>query len=298
MAHCACARGAARVTVGDVVDRAGVSRRTFYELFEGVESCLLAAAEDALDCAQRYVLHAYDPSATWRERIRAGVSAFICFLEDEPMLGRLLLVESLAGGRTVLDWRGRALAPAVAAVDAARADARGATTLSPLVAEGAVGAVLSVLHTRLVAAGEARPADGSLLALAPVLTSMIVRPYLGAAAARAEFERPAPAPTRPPSSLPLTAEPLGKLPLRLTARTMAVLGAIAQHPGASNRRIGKLAGIEDQGQMSKLLQRLRGYGLIANDSPGPSRGAPNAWTLTPRGADLCAGLTRAPRRRS
>ena len=46
-------RGAERVTVAHVVGRAGVSRRTFYELFEDREACLLAALDEALRADRR-----------------------------------------------------------------------------------------------------------------------------------------------------------------------------------------------------------------------------------------------------
>jgi hypothetical protein len=41
-----------------------------------------------------------------------------------------------------------------------------------------------------------------------------------------------------------------------------VLIAIGSHAGASNRQVGEAAGIADQGQISKLLARLDGLGLI------------------------------------
>ena len=52
--------------------------------------------------------------------------------------------------------------------------------------------------------------------------------------------------------------------MRLTYRTVRVLLAIAQHPGASNRQIGEDAGVHDQGQISKLLTRLHKLGLVDN----------------------------------
>ena len=56
-------RGAGNVTVAHVVERAGVSRRTFYEIFEDREDCFLAAFEEGIARASVYVLDAYDPEA-------------------------------------------------------------------------------------------------------------------------------------------------------------------------------------------------------------------------------------------
>ena len=74
--------------------------------------------------------------------------------------------------------------------------------------------------------------------------------------------------------------------MRLTYRTIRVLGVIAEQPGASNREISEGAGIVDQGQISKLLSRLSQYGLVENFGHGQRRGMANAWELTPRGAQL------------
>jgi DNA-binding MarR family transcriptional regulator len=77
---------------------------------------------------------------------------------------------------------------------------------------------------------------------------------------------------------------------------MLVLRAVASQPGASNRQIGRDAGIQDQGQMSKLLARLERLGLIVNGSDGTTRGAPNAWKLTPSGVQIerATNRPRAP----
>ena len=48
--------------------------------------------------------------------------------------------------------------------------------------------------------------------------------------------------------------------MRLTYRTVRVLMATAEHPGASNRLIADTPEITDQGQISKLLGRLQRAG--------------------------------------
>ena len=78
--------------------------------------------------------------------------------------------------------------------------------------------------------------------------------------------------------------------MRLTYRTVRVLTAIAelseQGSYPSNRQVGVAADMHDQGQISKLLTRLHRLGLIQNSGLGPGKGAPNAWTLTPKGHDI------------
>jgi hypothetical protein len=139
--------------------------------------------------------------------------------------------------------------------------------------------VLAVVHARLSGQG-----GGSLTELLNPLMAMIVRPYLGAAAAEKELERPLPTGRRTRRKAP--ADPLGGLDMRLTYRTLRVLATIAAAPGASNRQVAEEAGVADQGQISKLLARLENLGLIHNAGVGHLKGEPNAWQLTSRGREV------------
>jgi AcrR family transcriptional regulator len=278
MTEVACERGSGNVTVAHVVERAGVSRRTFYELFDDREECFAAAFEDGLRRASEGVLPAYRADGRWSEDIRASLTALLEFLDGEPVMG-LLLVGSLGAGTGALERRRQVLAHVIAAVDDGRGQSKAGTEPLPLTAEGVVGGVLSILHSRL-----SEDCPGSLLELTGPLMSMIVLPYLGAAAARRELERPMP--TRRAAAPRTNGNPLRELEMRLTYRTVRVLLAVATQPGGSNRQVADAAGIADQGQISKLLGRLHGLGLIENTGAGSVRGAPNAWTLTAKGWEV------------
>jgi AcrR family transcriptional regulator len=292
-------RGAGNVTVAHVVERAGVSRRTFYELFSGSEECFLAAFEDGITRASRYVLAQYDPGARWVERVRTALIGLLCFLEAERGIGQLLIVGSLGAGHEALEQRRRGIAQITSLIDEGRDESKTGREPPLLTAEGIAGGVLSILHSRLLASPSpttrgpgARnpplPEDGSLLELTGPLMGMIVLPYLGPAAARKELAKPTPTPVRTCASNP--ADPLRDVGMRLTYRTVRVLTAVAALGGRgscpSNREIGLAADIHDQGQISKLLTRLNKLGLIENTGAGLARGAPNAWTLTEKGAAI------------
>ncbi|HEY5193359.1 MAG TPA: TetR family transcriptional regulator [Solirubrobacteraceae bacterium] len=272
-------RGAANVTVAHIVDRAGVSRRTFYELYRDRDECFLGAFDDALARASRRVLEVYDPAAKWAERVRLALIGLLSFLDRERGAGQLLIVGSLGAGREALERRRLGIAQMIALVDEGRLETKTSGALPPLAAEGIVGGVLSVLHARLIDAN-----SESLLGLAGPLMSMIVLPYLGPAAARHQLVRPAPTPPKGGKTAP--ADPLRDVGMRLTYRTVRVLMAVAANPGSSNRDIGLAADIQDQGQISKLLTRLSRLGLIENTPAGLARGAPNAWMLTPKGREI------------
>jgi AcrR family transcriptional regulator/DNA-binding MarR family transcriptional regulator len=278
MAEVASERGVGAATVAHVVARAGVSRRTFYDLFEDREECFLAAFELALAQATAVVLPAWQAPGAWKERIRAALIALLVFMDGRPALARLCVVQALGAGPRALERRGEILLALTAAIDEGRIATRKGGQLPPLTADGVIGGVLSVVHTRL-REGIAEPLTGLL----GELMSMIVLPYLGPAAARRELERPAPVIAR---ADPRRADPLEGLEMRITYRTVRVLMSIAARPGTSNRTIAEEAGILDQGQVSKLLTRLQHLGLIDNHGEGPTKGAPNAWQLTPKGEEV------------
>jgi AcrR family transcriptional regulator/DNA-binding MarR family transcriptional regulator len=272
-------RGAANVSVAHVVGRSGVSRRTFYEIFEDCEDCFLTAFDDALRGVAAVVLVAYEQPGSWQARIRAALTALLETLERDPATARLLIVESLAAGPRALERRQGVLAQITPAIEQGSAEGKSGVVPTSLVAEGVVGGVLAVLHARLIEKGR-----GSLLELASPLMGMIVLPYLGPAAARREIERPAP--MRSNEHHVVRKDPLQELPMRFTYRTMRVLMSVAEQPGCSNRTIGERAGIGDQGQASKLLARLHRLGLIENRGGDLARGEPNAWTLTTTGQEV------------
>jgi len=309
-------QGYVGMSVARVTAHAGVSRRTFYELFDDREDCFLALLDQAITRATLIARDAVTPLTTpgqagWRERIRAGLYALLRLAEEEPTLGSLLVADALGGGPRVLERRTRALDTLNTILDEGRAHTRADHNPPPLTAEGVIGAVLSVIHARLPARISPPPTNGSqarsrrhprpLTELLNPLMGMIVLPYLGQAAAAKELALPAPVPDRPATGAGTSgtgttmtttpADPLAGLDMRLTNRTLLVLTAIASQPGASNRQIADTAGIRDQGQISKLLGRLERIGLIHNNGQGQSHGEPNAWTLTTRGVEVETALT-------
>lgn len=281
--------GVASVTIADVVERSGVSRRTFYELFDDREQCLLAAFEQALAYLSERVTNAFNSADGWREQVRAGLTDLLVFLDEQPEVGRLLFVGSLSAGPRVGARRAAIVEQITGIVDRGRALAKSPEGLSALTAEGIVGAVLSVIQDRL--SGLDRSAKGSpLRELVNPLMGMVVLPYLGARAAQRELSSAL-------DRLPVTARgetawaaPLSEPGMRLTYRTVRVLVAIAEHPGASNRTIGEGAGVSDQGQISKLLRRLQRFGLVSNSDVRVGAGLPNEWSLTEKGVRFAEGI--------
>ena len=270
------AGGYASLTVAKITERAALSRRTFYEIFSDREDCFLAAFEQILAEAHDAVARAYGSQPDRRSGIRAAVLAATAMIDERPGAARLCIVEALAAGPEVLERRARALDELARALDRA-CEQRGAYE-NPAMASAVAAGMAAMLHTYLVAEVFS-PAN-----LSGTLIAMIVLPYRGRAAARAELMTPEPARQPIAASIARAANPLEAVNLRLTYRTIRVLIAIAERPGASNRQIALAAGIEDQGQISKLLRRLRALGLIENSGEGQPKGRANAWRLTELGA--------------
>jgi AcrR family transcriptional regulator len=279
------------LSVSRVTARAKVSRRTFYELFEDREGCFLAVLERALEQIAGVVAPAYAGKRAWREQIRAALAALLDFLDREPRIGELAIVDALRAGPRVLAYRSKTIDELKLVVDRGREEMKKLETEGvpvPLAADCVVGGVLSVLHGRIV-----REQPGSMGELLNPLMASVVEPYLGAVAAREELERQ----TRssgtdagPGSGLGNRPDrdPFEDLPLPLTYRTIRTLAAIAElgGSGASNRRVGEAAGVRDPGQISRLLVRLEKLGLVENIASGRAIGKPNAWKLTARGVEV------------
>ena len=287
------------MSVRKVAGRAGVSSKTFYDLFQDREDCFLTAFDQAIEKLVRVVAPAFGGEREWSIRIRAGLAALLTQLDREPALRTLVFVEALGAGPRVLERRAEVLAVVQGAIDQGRTGMKTGRELPPLTAEGVVGAAFGVIYARLL---EADPQP--LIGLLNPLMAMLVLPYRGHAASARELSRPVPEPDAVLSPRPHLGAALAPphnpgaalnaadgeraiVDFRLTVRTHKVLCAVAEYPGASNREISDRSDVRDQGQISKLLTRLEGHGLLQNENNGgETQGTTNAWRLTPKGKQI------------
>ncbi|HEY2140699.1 MAG TPA: TetR/AcrR family transcriptional regulator [Solirubrobacteraceae bacterium] len=283
-----------RVTVAHIATRARVSRRTFYDLFDNRDECLLAVLEDTVGRIERELARTVRDGASWVERVRIGLWTMLGFFDRERALARVFVVQSARGGQRVLEAREESMARLAAAIAEGNGEGSRARGVPPLVAEGLVGAAVSIVYKRLLKGERAPLAD-----LQAELMGMIVLPYLGASAASKERKRPTPKPLLAGDASPehgvRREDALAEVPMRLTYRTARVLEVAVEYPGASNRVIGEQAGVFDQGQVSKLLSRLQRLGLLQNTGVGHAKGERNAWRLTPLGRRVVEQLSLGTR---
>ena len=151
--------GYAQTTVGQITARARVSRRTFYELFANRDECLAAVLEDIVGQVAGGARRAGLEGLAWRERVRGGLWTILSFLDREPVLARVCVVQAMRAGAGVQERREEILARLAAVVDEGRLEGARGEGCSALTAEGLVGAAFAIVYARLLK-GRACAVDG------------------------------------------------------------------------------------------------------------------------------------------
>ena len=106
-------RGYGPMTVADIVERAGVSRKTFYEQFPDKEAAFLAAFNTGVEMLLGRIGEAADAlpgDADWRDRVRSDWETYLEVLCEEPAFARSLHVEALGAGPALLERRAQIMA--------------------------------------------------------------------------------------------------------------------------------------------------------------------------------------------
>jgi len=185
MVRVAAEKGYAATTVTEVVEAAGVSSATFYELFEDKESCFLEAFGAVNDVVVAHVSAAYlaADGEPWPRRIAAALRAMVELLSAEADIARLTMVEGTAAGDSARRIYAEALERFVPFLEDGREWA-GQDDLPPDTARFAIGAATSMIFDE-IRGGRGADLEGIL----PDLVFAVLMPYLGPEAAEAEMRR-------------------------------------------------------------------------------------------------------------
>jgi AcrR family transcriptional regulator len=178
------ARGYPETRVVDVIGVAGVSRKTFYELFESKEDCFLAAYDVLLENLLGEATDAFEskPGLAWVERIAASLEALLEHLASHPDEARFAIVEVLAAGPKALARRDSALRQFAGFLEPGRSES--AMELPGITSIAVAGGVNELLYSEIL-----HGAAGRLPSRLPDLMFWVALPFLGADAAAAERER-------------------------------------------------------------------------------------------------------------
>ncbi len=206
-------RGFAGVRISELVARAGISRRSFYEHFHNKEECLLAAFDASAERLERRMIEAYDPKVDTQGQIEAIVGALFSATAERPAAARLVCVDiSAVGVDGVARWA-KGAARFELALSTVFARAPGEGTLPEPVAKAVVGALRKILYARALVGPSPRALRGELERALPDVVAWIAayypspsgvpaKPRRKKAGARARGRAPGTLVTQSPGGLP------------------------------------------------------------------------------------------------
>ena len=176
--------GYLETNVQDVIDRAGVSRPTFYEHFSNKEDCFLAAFDTSAERLRRKIdAAARKGGSVWRDRVRYALESLLRFASREPDTARTMVVEARAASATAVRRRVELLDHFAECLDSqARELLPRTASHTGVTASGIVGGVESLLYSRLC-----KQEYSGLESLLPSLMYFVVLPYEGHEAADEAF---------------------------------------------------------------------------------------------------------------
>jgi AcrR family transcriptional regulator len=145
-------KGYAATRVADITEYAGVSRKTFYELFTDKEDCFLAAYDAITALLMDRMARALGAVAddSWEVQVSALLGEFLRFLAAEPAFARMCIVEVLGSGAKGLARRDTAIEAFFPVVDQIPRSQPGADRrLSELTPMFVTGGILEVVYAAI-----------------------------------------------------------------------------------------------------------------------------------------------------
>jgi AcrR family transcriptional regulator len=183
MLRATAALGYREVSVQDVLERAGVSRPTFYEHFENKEDCFLAAFDSAAARLRERLETAAEDGEGWRQHLRLSLEELLRFVGEDPDAAMSLIVDARAACPPALLRRDELLDHFASCLDTqVRVESTPGAAPSAIAAAGIIGGIEALLYSRLNR-GEA----DDIQSLLPSLMYFAVLPYEGHEAASEEL---------------------------------------------------------------------------------------------------------------
>jgi AcrR family transcriptional regulator len=157
MALAVAEKGYTATAVADVIARAGVSRKTFYEHFTNKEACFLEAYDAGVGALLAAIDDAVAGAPDWQRAVIFGLRAYLDALAANPAFARTFLIEILAAGPRALERRAAVHARFAGQIAANHRAARADLPALPRVPEhrfpACVGATHELVTVHLVREG-------------------------------------------------------------------------------------------------------------------------------------------------
>jgi AcrR family transcriptional regulator len=168
-------QGYASLSIGAVIARAGVSRSTFYKLFEDKADCVLAAQRRALEALGQTIAWACAAEQDWPHGVARALDATLAFATRFPGEARLVLASNQAASEPALARQGLTVNERL--IELLRAGARrhpGVGSPQGVSEQAALGAALSIVASFVVA-----EEFDALAERRAELVEILLTPYLG-----------------------------------------------------------------------------------------------------------------------
>jgi AcrR family transcriptional regulator len=142
-------KGYAATTVSDVIRRAGVSRKAFYEHFANKEECFLATYDSIAEVGQRGVARAFRHAQGLPDGVHAALAELIELATARPEALRVLMVEIGAAGPAGIERREQLVAHYEDILRESLGLAAGPGAIPNPILRGVLGGILHVIYAHL-----------------------------------------------------------------------------------------------------------------------------------------------------
>lgn len=176
MAELCSTKGYYETTIAEIVAVAGVSRATYYELFNDKEDCFVATMEEGLRRLQGAVLPVAmrEDGGSWPERVLEVADALLAFIAANPTYSKTAMVEALAGGERAFELYSAGTSMIATLLDQVRELASPEVQLPKTTTRAVLGGGEWLIVSEMIAGRTERVPE-----LLPDIMYMAVLPFLG-----------------------------------------------------------------------------------------------------------------------
>jgi AcrR family transcriptional regulator len=142
-------RGFADTTLRELVSLAGVSKATFYQLFDSKQDCFISTFDEIVAELSRRVIESYRRPGDFRQKLVAALDTFMEITVEHPDAAALAAVESLTLGPAGVEHRERASIAFETLVGQSFDHSPSSLPVSPVTVRALVAGIRGIAYRRL-----------------------------------------------------------------------------------------------------------------------------------------------------